>query len=71
MCERSSLILSVYWLFFSPGAYEELLPRPSASGVISMKEGIQIYYNDQLGGRSPEGSDSLGNFWVKDSNRKL
>ena len=30
--------------------------------VISMKEGIQIYYNDQLGGRSPKISDAIGNF---------
>ena len=33
----------------------ELLPRPSEGGVIYMKEGIQIHYNDQLGGQSPKG----------------
>jgi hypothetical protein len=30
-----------------------------------MKEGIQLYYNDQLGGRSPKGSDAIGD-WVDD-----
>ena len=34
---------------------------------------IQIYYNDQLAGRSPKGSDAIGlltfDFWVKDSNQ--
>ena len=34
-----------------------------------MKEGIQIYYNDQLAGQSPKGSDAIGNFWVKASNK--
>ena len=30
-----------------------------------MKEGIPIYYNDQLGGESPIGSDVIGD-WVVD-----
>ena len=46
----------------------ELLPRPSDGGVIYTKEGIEIYYNDQLGGRSPEGSDEIGD-WVEDINK--
>ena len=52
----------------SPYGYGELLPRPSGGGVIYMKEGIQIYYNDQLGGRSPKGSDAIGD-WVEDINK--
>ena len=47
----------------SPYGFGELLPRPSGGGIIYMKEGIQLYYNDQLGGRSPKGSDAIGD-WV-------
>ena len=37
-----------------------IVAMPSGGGVIYMKEGIQIYYNDQLGGRSPTtGSDAM------------
>ena len=43
-----------------PYGFGELLPRPSGGGIIYMKEGIQLYYNDQLGGRSPKGSDAIG-----------
>ena len=49
----------------SPYGFGELLPRPSGGGIIYMKEGIQLYYNDQLGGRSPKGSDAIGD-WVDD-----
>ena len=52
----------------SPCGYGELLPCPSGGGVIYIKEGIQICYNDQLGGWSPKGSDAwAGDFWVDDS----
>jgi hypothetical protein len=44
----------------SPYGFRELLPRPSGGGIIDMKEGIKLYYNDQLGGRSPKGSDAIG-----------
>ena len=43
-----------------PYGFGELLPRPSGGGIIYMKEGIQLYYNDQLEGRSPKGSDAIG-----------
>ena len=43
-----------------PYGFGELLPRPSGGGIIYMKEGIQLYYNDQLGGRSPKGNDAIG-----------
>ena len=43
-----------------PYGFGELLPRPSGGGIIYLKEGIQLYYNDQSGGRSPKGSDAIG-----------
>ena len=46
----------------------ELLPRPSGGGIIYMKEGIQLYYNDKLGGRNPKGSEAIGD-WVEDINK--
>ena len=41
-----------------PPPHMDMLPRPSGGGVIYMKEDIQINYDDQLGGRSPKGSDA-------------
>ena len=64
ICEMSLLPIYVEYTpllstSIPPYGFGELLPRPSGGGMIYMKEGIRLYYN-QLGGRSPKGSDAIG-----------
>ena len=73
-CVRGNSSSWVCFLFMSSVSLlstntpQQVLPLPSGRGVICMKEGIQIYYNDQLGGRSPKGSDAIGDS-VEDINK--